>query len=146
MSRDLAALRDGLEELKKSQLPRPDSEQVMDDLSREIRRLRDRLAQPLFPSPPGASIPTLPPLRAEFLSGGVGGSQQGINDLYWVLSRVAVGGEERIVLALYQASPAGRGFKLTGVRFLSADLQVIELGQDKPRVREILDELKKAQK
>jgi carbamoylphosphate synthase large subunit len=66
-----------------------------------------------------------------------------MNDLYGVLAKVGVDGQERLVLALYKAIKEGNGFKLTGVRMLGADLQIIEYGQDRPRVKDVLEELKK---
>lgn len=146
ISRELAAFRESLEELKKNQPTKGESDLAMDDLAREIRRLRDRLAQPPSPAAAVVGMPALPSVHAELLSGSPGGTQPSVNDLYWVLAKMTVGGEERLVLALYQAASAGRGFKLAGVRILGPDLQIIDYGQEKPHVREIIEELKKAQK
>ena len=86
------------------------------------------------------------PAASGSLVGGVGGTQTGVNDLYWILTRVPVDGEDRTVLALYQARADGRGFKLTGVRWVGPDLQLIEFGQEKPSVKEVVDALKKTKK
>jgi hypothetical protein len=140
---ELAALRREVAELRAVEQPNFDSAQAMEDLSKEVRHLRERLAQPAPPAPtPPVTLPTATIPAGGFV-GGVGGTASGVNDLYWVLSKVSVDGAERLVLAQYRALPDARGFKLTGVRMLSADLQIIEYGQDRPRVKEILEELKK---
>jgi hypothetical protein len=145
ITKELGSLRQGLEELKKIEQPKFDSEQAMVDLTKEVQRLRDRLAQPtlLPPAVPAAPIAPLPSPQPGMLAGGVGGTQAGVNDLYWVLGKIALEKEERIVLALYQAQEGGRGFRLIGVRMLNADLQVIEMASDKPRVKEVMDSLKR---
>jgi len=128
-------------ELRAVEQPTFDSAQAMEDLSKEVRRLRERLAQPA-PSPPAPVTLPAAALPTGGFVGGVGGATAGVNDLYWVLAKVSVDGQERLVLALYKALKEGNGFKLTGVRMLSADLQLIEYAQDRPRVKDIL-ELKK---
>jgi hypothetical protein len=145
VTRELASLRAGMEELRKGQQPTFDREQVLEDLTKEVRRLR---AAPPPAAPDPAPAPAVLPatLQGGSLAGGVGGTQSGINDLYWVLTKVQVEKEDRVVLALYQAQNNGRGFKLAGVRMLSADLQIVEYGQEKPHVREIVEELKRAKK
>jgi len=144
VTRELAALRQGLEEIRKGQQPTFDREQTLEDLTKEVRRLRT--APPAQAAP--AAAPTVVPaaLPSGALAGGVGGTQSGVNDLYWVLTRIQVENEERVVLALYQAQANGRGFKLSGVRMLSADLQILEMGQERPHVREVIEELRKAKK
>jgi hypothetical protein len=146
ITKELASLRQGLDELKKIEQPKFDSEQAMVDLTKEVQRLRDRLAQPA----PAAAVPlpALPALsvpQAGILAGGVGGTQAGVNDLYWVLGKISVDKEDRIVLALYQTLGGNRGFKLIGVRMLNADLQILELGGDKPSVREVVEALRRQQ-
>jgi hypothetical protein len=144
LTKELASLRQGLEELKKIEQPKFDSEQAMVDLTKEVQRLRDRMAQPALPPAPAAApkLP-LPSPQTGNLSGGMGGTQPGINDLYWVLSKLPVENEERAVLALYQALGGGRGFKLIGVRMLNADLQILEFGGDKPSVKEVFEAIRK---
>lgn len=144
VAKELAALRQGLEDLKKGQQPTFDKEQVLADLTREVRRLRTAPPPAAAPAPEPALVP--PTLLSGSLSGGVGGTQTGVNDLYWVLTRIQVEKEERVVLALYQALANGRGFKLAGVRMLGADLQIVEFNQEKPHVKEIVDELKRMKK
>lgn len=140
---ELASLRQDVQELRKSHAPGLEAAEAMDDLAREVKKLREKTAPPPVPLPPIREIPRLMPLPEGSLSGGVGGTQAGVSDLFWVLARVAVGGEERTVLALYQASSGGRGFKLAGVRWLGADLQIVELGQERPGVRDVMDALKR---
>jgi len=140
LAKELAALRQGMEELKKAQQPTFDKEQVLEDLTKEVRRLRAAPAAPAAPAPAPAVVPA-GNLPASSLAGGVGGTQPGINDLYWVLAKVQVEAQDRTVLALYKAT--ANGFKLQAVRMLGADLQIVDYGQDRPHVREILDELKK---
>jgi hypothetical protein len=142
MREDMAALRREVAELRAVEQPKFDSVQAMEDLSKEVRRLRERLSQPAPAAPPPVTLPTATIPAGGFV-GGVGGAAVGVNDLYWVQAKVTVDGQERLVLALYKALKDGNGFKLTGVRMLSADLQIIEYGQDRPRVRDILEELKK---
>jgi len=142
ITKELAGLRQGLEDLKKAEQPKVDSELAMVDLTKEIQRLRDRMAQPIPPAAAPAA-PALQNVQASMLSGGVGGTQPGVSDLHWVLSKVGVDKEERVVLALYQAQDGGRGFRLVGVRMLNADLQLLEFGNDRPRVKDIVDALKK---
>jgi len=142
MGEDLAALRREVADLRAVEQPKFDSAQAMEDLSKEVRRLRERLAQPAPPPPPPVTL-SAATIPAGGFMGGVGGAAVGVNDLYWVLAKVSVDGQERLVLAQYKALKDGNGFKLTGVRMLSADLQIIEYGQERPRVKDVLEELKK---
>jgi hypothetical protein len=142
MTEDMAALRREVAELRAIEQPKFDSAQAMEDLSKEVRRLRERLAQPAPPPPAPVTLPAAALPTGGFV-GGVGGASVGVNDLYWVLAKVGVDGQERLVLAQYKALKDGNGFKLTGVRMLSADLQIIEYGQERPRVKDVLEELKK---
>jgi len=145
VAEELAALRREVADLRAVGQPTFDTIQAAEDLSREVRRLRERLAQPAPAAAPSPAPVTLPlttiPLGG--FVGGVGGTVAGVNDLYWMLTKVTVDGAERPVLALYQARTEGRGFKLTGVRMLGADLRIIEYGQDHPHVKEILEQLRK---
>jgi hypothetical protein len=142
ITKEIASLKAGLEELKKVQQPTFDTQQAQEDLAKEIRRLRDRMAQPPLPAAPaaGAALP-VPAPQAGFLQGGVGGTQAGLNDLYWVLTKLTVDKEERLVLAMYQGNH--RGIKLAGVRMLNADLQLVEYNGDKPTVKQVVEELKR---
>jgi len=143
--RELAELRKEVEECRRVQQPTFDSSLAMENLSKEVRRLREQLAQPPPATAPAPTPGALPVLSAAAggLTGGVGGTAPNIQDLYWVLARVIVDGQERIVLAQYHAKSGGAGFTLSGVRMLSADLQIIEYNQDRPRVKDILEELRK---
>jgi hypothetical protein len=143
ITKELAALRQGLEEIRKFEQPKFDSEQAMVDLTKEIQRLRDRMAQPIPAAPVTPATPALQNVQTGMLSGGIGGTQPNVNDLHWVLTKVNVDKEERVVLALYQAVDGGRGFRLNGVRMLNADLQLLEFKNDGPRVKDIVDALRK---
>lgn len=142
---EMAELRHELAEVRKIAQPRLDAVEAMDDLAREVKQLRQKVANPP-PAPAPAPAPFVPltPLANGGLAGGVGGTQAGISDLYWVLTRVQVGGEERTVLALYRA--ISQGIHLEGVRMLNADLQVIQLNSERPSVTEIMKALEKAKK
>ena len=142
LRQELAALRAGMEELKKGQQPTFDKEQVLEDLTKEVRRLRTS-PPPDAPQPAPAPVVLPATLQGGTLAGGVGGTQAGINDLYWVLTKIQVEKEDRVVLALYQALANGRGFKLAGVRMLSADLQIVDFNHEKPTVKEVMEALKK---
>jgi len=143
---ELTAIRQEIQELRNAKSPGLDAAEAMDDLAREVRKLREKTAPPAPMPSPIKETPLMMPLPSGSLVGGVGGTQTGVNDLYWILTRILVDGEDRTVLALYQAKPDGRSFKLVGVRWVGADLQLIEYGQDKPHVKEVLDELKKLKK
>jgi hypothetical protein len=148
---ELATLRQEIAELKVMQQPGLDAVAAMDDLAREVKQLRQRIATPP-PSP--LPLPLLvPPLPAEGtviknheLTGGVGGTQSGINDLFWVLSKLQVNGEERAVLCLYRASTGREGIQLTGVRLLNYDQMIIEYNSSKPSVKEVIDTIQKGQR
>lgn len=130
---EIAALR---EEVRLATQPNAEAIGAMDDLGAEVRKLRERTVPP--PAPPPAPPVVLNAAPAGPLLGGVGGTQPGVSDLYWVLARVAVGAEERTVLALYRASP--KGIRLESVRLLSYDLKIIEYQNDRPRVKELKEE------
>jgi len=53
---------------------------------------------------------------------------------------------ERITLCCYQVANGARNIKLVAVRDVSFDMDVIEYGNDKPHVKDIIDELKKSEK
>lgn len=143
ITKELAALREGLEEVKKVSQPKLDAVEAMDDLAREVKQLRQKVATAPTAPVPAPVAPALavggPPIKTGELTGGVGGSQAGVNDLYWVLSRVLVNGEERTVLCLYRALPGKEGIQLSDVRMLNMDVQLIEYNQNRPRVKEIME-------
>ena len=53
--------------------------------------------------------------------------------------------DERITLCCYQVMTGGRKIKLVGVRDISFDLDLMELENDKPTVKDIVEALRKAQ-
>ena len=75
---------------------------------------------------------------------GTGGSTQNQNDLCWVLTKVKpVRGPDRTVLLMYKAEDQGKHFNLKDVRFIDADIRVIELDSKKhePSVATIMKSL-----
>ncbi len=75
-----------------------------------------------------------------------GGASSNQQDLCWILSKVKpVAGPERTVLALYKADKNGDLMQLKDVRFIDADLRLIELNGPlhKPSVAEVLRSLPK---
>jgi hypothetical protein len=75
---------------------------------------------------------------------GVGGASNNINDLCWVLTKVKpVRGPERTVLAMYRAERGGEHFNLKDVRFIDADIRLIDLDSKKhePTVAAVLKSL-----
>ena len=77
-----------------------------------------------------------------------GGASSNQQDLCWILSKVKpVVGPERTVLALYKADKNGDLMQLKDVRFIDADLRLIELnaGVHKPSVTDVLKALPKAE-
>ena len=87
-----------------------------------------------------------------------GGSQPNIADLIWVLQKkkmprkpgadpndIIANKTEHVILAAYQVKNQGRSMKLVSVRDISFDLDVPEYMNEKPSVRDIVTELKKAQ-
>lgn len=143
---ELGALRQSLEEFRKLNQPRLDAIEAMDDLSREVKQLRQKVAaQPPAPPPSPVLAVQGAPLKTGDLMGGVGGTQPGVNDLYWVLSKIQVTGEERSVLCLYRAQADGRAFQLLDVRMLNLDQQIVELQskEHRPSVADIQRALQK---
>ena len=140
---EIASLKLELQELRKIHAPGVAATEAMDDLAREVKKLREKTPAPPPPSPvpPLKEMPNLSPLPNGTITGGVGGMQTGVSDLFWVLARVTVDGDERTVLVLYQAT--SKGFRLNGVRWLGPDLQIVEMNQDKPHVKEVLEGLKR---
>lgn len=75
---------------------------------------------------------------------GTGGGTQNQNDLCWVLTKVKpVKGPERTVLCLYRAERQGEHFNLKDVRFIDADIRLIELDSKKhePNVATVMKAL-----
>ena len=87
---------------------------------------------------------------------GTGGAQTQTQDVLWVIyKRAAQSGadakgvmakSERITLCCYQIQNGARSIKLVAVRDISFDMDVVEYGNDKPHVKDIIEELKKSEK
>ena len=88
---------------------------------------------------------------------GTGGATTQTQDILWIIYKrpgtVAAGGKdstlsksERITLCCYQVANGARNMKLVAVRDVSFDMDVVEYGNDKPHVKDIIDELKKSEK
>jgi len=85
-----------------------------------------------------------------------GGSQNNIMDVIWIVyKRPAASAaakdsilskSEKITLCCYQVGNGARNVKLVAVRDISFDMDVVEFGNDKPHVKDIIDELKKSEK
>lgn len=86
----------------------------------------------------------------------VGGSQQGINDIVWVLHEHPphpglktreednkVLKNSRISLCLYKAARNGEAMKLMAARDIAYDVEFMDFNQEKPTVREIIETLSK---
>ena len=89
---------------------------------------------------------------------GIGASQQNQNDICWVLYKrnapVKAGSDpkdvvaqknERISLAAYRIEVNAKQMKLAAVRDISFDLDVLQLANDRPTVKDIVEELRKQQ-
>lgn len=88
---------------------------------------------------------------------GTGGSQTQTQDILWVIHKraatppadakgIMASKTERITLCCYQVQNGARQIKLVAVRDISFDMDVVEYGNDKPHVKDIIDELKKSEK
>ena len=89
---------------------------------------------------------------------GIGGSQTQTNDILWVIHKrkaTARAGasandvtarDQRITLTCYQVSNGARFIKLVAARDISYDMDIVELNNDRPRVKDIVDQLKKQQR
>jgi hypothetical protein len=86
-----------------------------------------------------------------------GGSQNNIQDVVWIIYKRAAAApagakdsilskSEKITLCCYQVGNGARNVKLVAVRDISFDMDVVEFGNDKPHVKDIIDELKKTEK
>lgn len=81
---------------------------------------------------------------------GTGASQANQNDILWIVyKRPAEGGpsdlkkSERLTLCCYQVSNGARSIKLAAVRDISYDMDLLELHNERPQVRDIVEELRK---
>ena len=89
---------------------------------------------------------------------GSGGATTNTQDVLWVIyKRPTPGGAaaakdsvlakaEKVTLCCYQVANGARNVKLVAVRDISFDIDLVEYGNDKPHVKEIVEELKKAEK
>ena len=85
---------------------------------------------------------------------GTGGAQSQIQDILWVIYKRqapvkgdkegALSKSERITLCCYQVENGARKMKLVGVRDISFDMDVVELENDKPSVKDIVEAIKKS--
>lgn len=85
-----------------------------------------------------------------------GGATSQQQDILWVIfkrpaprkagaaSTDVTSKDERITLGCYQVSTGARNIKLVAVRDMSFDMDVVEYQNDKPHVKDIIDELKKS--
>src|SRR6185295_11874669 len=83
-----------------------------------------------------------------------GGSQSQIQDICWIVYKRnaptkgdkegALSKSERITLCCYQVENGARKMKLVGVRDISFDMDVVELENDKPSVKDIVEAIKKS--
>lgn len=88
---------------------------------------------------------------------GTGGSQTQTQDILWVVHKraappppdakgILASKTERITLCCYQVANGARQIKLVAVRDISFDMDIIEYGNDKPHVKDIIEDLKKNEK
>jgi hypothetical protein len=88
---------------------------------------------------------------------GTGGATTQTQDILWVIYKrtaaATAGGKdslltksEKITLCCYQVANGARNMKLVAVRDISFDMDVVEYGNDKPHVKDIIEELKKSEK
>lgn len=89
---------------------------------------------------------------------GIGGSQTQVNDIVWVLVKhpapkrtgadtkdgIVASKDERLTLCCYQVSNGARSMKLVATRDISFDVDVAEYMNERPSVKTIIEELKKA--
>jgi hypothetical protein len=90
---------------------------------------------------------------------GVGSSEPNKYDMLWVLHehpphpKLKMRGEDddasiqkgqRISLCLYKIEKQGEKMRLIAARDIAYDVEIIEFGQEKPTVREVMDTLKKS--
>jgi hypothetical protein len=85
-----------------------------------------------------------------------GGSQTQTQDILWVVykrnttppadAKGLLAKTERVTLACYQVQNGARMIKLVAVRDISFDMDIIEFGNDKPHVKDIIEDLRKNEK
>ena len=85
-----------------------------------------------------------------------GGSQTQTQDILWVVykrqaappadAKGVLAKAERVTLACYQVQNGARMIKLVAVRDISFDMDIIEFGNDKPHVKDIIEDLRKNEK
>jgi hypothetical protein len=106
---------------------------------------------------PQAWAAPLPQAKDGDLQMYTGGAQTQTQDILWVVYRrqatpppdakgIVAAKTERISLCCYQVANGARQIKLVAVRDISFDMDVVEYGNDKPHVKDIIDELKKSEK
>jgi hypothetical protein len=88
---------------------------------------------------------------------GSGSATANQNDVLWIVYKHAAklkpgasekdvtAKDERVTLCCYQVQNGARSIKLAAVRDISFDLDVVEYMNDKPHVKDIIEELKKSQ-
>ena len=113
------------------------------------------LTQNREPKAYGAPVPQAVDNTGQGLMIGTGSATAQMNDVLWVIYKHAAarkGGtdsgvtakDERITLCCYQVAQGARSIKLAAVRDISFDLDVVEWQNDKPHVKDIIEELKKS--
>jgi len=88
---------------------------------------------------------------------GSGSATANQNDILWIVykrnaprkagatDKDVTAKDERVTLCCYQVQNGARSIKLAAVRDISFDLDVVEYMNDKPHVKDIIEELKKSQ-
>ena len=105
-----------------------------------------------------ATVPQAADAGSGGLIMGIGASQQNQNDICWIVYKhtvppkpgsdpkdVVMQKTERISLAAYQISNGARGMKLSAVRDISFDLDILEINNEKPSVKDIVETIRKQQ-
>jgi len=105
-----------------------------------------------------ATVPQAADAGSGGLIMGIGASQQNQNDICWIVYKHTVAPKpgsdpkdivmqktERISLAAYQISNGARGMKLAAVRDISFDLDILEINNEKPSVKDIVETIRKQQ-
>lgn len=89
---------------------------------------------------------------------GIGASTQNQNDIVWLLVKhpapkrpagaeggIVASKDERMTLCCYQITNQARSMRLVATRDISFDVDVLELNNERPSVKTIIEELKKTQ-